>query len=98
MIGTADLRRLAGDRCGDGIDVTQPLDVPGHNGQALAGAFARRLAADLYLAEGGNGSGVAQMGGAVARAVPHRVAGGDGHVRELRDQHVSSHPVSRLTT
>jgi hypothetical protein len=58
----------------------------------------RRLTADLDLAEGGDGGGVAQMGGAVARPVPHGVTDGDGHVRELRNQHVFSHPVSRLIT
>ncbi|CDX38370.1 hypothetical protein MPLA_220056 [Mesorhizobium sp. ORS 3359] len=91
-----DVWRLAGDRCGDGIDVAQPLDIPGHDGKALAGAFTLSLAADLDLAEGGNGGGVAQMGGAVARPIPHRVADGDGHMRDLRNQHVLSRSVSRL--
>lgn len=83
--------RLGGKRCGDGIAIAKPLNVPGHNGQGLAGLIARRRAADLDLAERGNGGCMTQMGGAVARAFAHRLAVGDGHMRQLLDQHSSLH-------
>lgn len=70
---TSDSSKTSADKRGrDGIAVAEPLDVPGHHGERVAGAFACGPAADFDLTQCGNGGSEAQMGGAITR--PSRMA------------------------